>query len=205
LHVCLAQGPNTHFTTILKISLKMPCTVLETPNNTGNYVPVKKGNISILSLIAYLTIFSYFTLTPWFSHFHVFKYFQPNVGNTKSQSFNIYFPKQDTVPMFSQNWEILTWFSQFLGWYIFFITFIQSLIDYFPKVENIPINFPVWELQKFSRDHVGNTEIKPVSEACNLYICMCVCINFISTQKSHHYINNALPESCAYIQLYKSM
>jgi hypothetical protein len=27
--------------------------------------------------------------------------------------------------MFSQNWEILTWFSQFLGWYIFSITFIQ--------------------------------------------------------------------------------
>jgi hypothetical protein len=41
----------------------MPWIVLETSNNTGNYVPVKQGNISIPYLIAYLTIFSYFTLS----------------------------------------------------------------------------------------------------------------------------------------------
>ena len=28
-------------------------------------------------------------------------------------------------------------------------------------------------------------------------LCLYVCINFISTRKSHHYINNAFPESRA--------
>jgi predicted membrane chloride channel (bestrophin family) len=44
-----------------------------------------------------------------------------------------------------------------------------------------------------------------IIELHQFHVYMYVCIKFISTRKSHHYINNALPESRAYIQLYKSM